>query len=172
MPFSSGIMGLEINMASPSENAIKAFETLTHYLKSKGWSVQEMDVEFALVSEQQGEFYHTKYYFQIFPEHEQFLFYIAPQINLFEHMLPAAAEYICRANYGMRIGNFDLSFRDGQVSFRSGVNFRGTLLSEALIDGVMEPALQAFDEFFPGLKEVIAEIATPLEAIRKMKYGE
>ena len=72
----------------------------------------------------------------------------------------------------MRIGNFELDYSQAAVCFRSGVNFVGTALTAALIRGAVEPALAAYDEFFPGLARVIAGLDTPEKAIQVIEYGE
>jgi hypothetical protein len=158
-------------MKRPSTGANLAFETLSHYLKTRDWRVEKINEKLAFISQKDGQFVPLKYYFQIVPEHQHFLFYIVPQINVLDHQLALISEYICRANFGMRIGNFELDYNDGQVNFKSSINFCGTQLTDILIDGVIEPALKAFDEFFPGLRMVYAEIETPKEAIRKIEYG-
>lgn len=47
--------------------------------------------------------------------------------------------------------NFELDFRDAQVSLKSSLNYKDVELSEQLIDNVIQPALVAFNEFFPAL---------------------
>lgn len=41
-----------------------------------------------------------------------------------------------------------------------------------MLDNVIQPALAAFDEFFPAAAQVIAGIQTPVEAIRSVEYGD
>ena len=94
---------------------------------------------------------------------------IVPEINLTKDLLQPSAEYICRVNSGMRIGNFELDFRDGAVSFKSSINFKGVTFSERLIDNVIQPALTAYDESYPGLVRVLAGLDTPKNAIAKIE---
>lgn len=149
-----------------------AIETLGGYLRDQAWSAERLAEDTAFKSRRELELCPVVYYFQIKPDLEQFLFYIVPELSLFEDMLAPCAEFVCRANHGMRIGNFELDFRAGQLSFRSSLNFKGVELSAVLIDNVIQPALTAFDEFFPGAARVIAGLDTPAEAIRKIEYGD
>jgi hypothetical protein len=158
-------------MSEDSNNDQPAFRNLASYLKDKGWQVDEIESGSAFKSSKDGELCPLIYYFQIKPDLEQFLFYIVPHINLLEQMIPPAMEYVCRANVGLRIGNFELDVRDGQITFKSSVNYKGLELSAQLIDNTIQPALTAFDEFFPGLANVIAGIETPASAIAKAEYG-
>ena len=159
-------------MATVNENGARAFATLKQYLDHAGWQVEEIEPGSSFRSRKERERAAVIYYFQIKTELEQFLFYIVPEINVFKELLHPAAEYICRANFGMRIGNFELDFRDGQVAFRSSINFKGVPLSEKLIDNMIQPALTAYEEFYPGLIRVLAALDTPAQAIAKIEYAE
>jgi hypothetical protein len=158
-------------MAEDSKNGQHAFQVLARYLRDNGWQVEEIEPGSAFKSSKDGELCPLIHYFQLKTDLEQFLFYIVPHINLLEQMIPLAMEYICRANVGLRIGNFELDVRDGQVTFKSSVNFKGLELSAQLIDNTIQPALTAFDEFFAGLADVIAGIETPASAMAKAEYG-
>jgi hypothetical protein len=159
-------------MSSTTNNGMEAFRAVRHFLAKREWKVEEIPDASAFKAKVDDELCPRTLFFQVKTEHEQFLFYILPTLTLLPDMLPAIAEFVARANFGMRIGNFELDYRECQVCFRSSVNFKGVPLSEPLIDGVITPALQAFDEFFPGLARVIAGLDTPSKAIRAIEYGE
>jgi hypothetical protein len=72
----------------------------------------------------------------------------------------------------MRIGNFELDYEGCKVSFRSSLNFKDVPVTETLIDNVIAPALEAFDEFFKGVVQVMAGVETPVRAIRLIEYGD
>ena len=42
-----------------------------------------------------------------------------------EEMRVPMAEFLTRANYGLRIGNFEMDFEDGEVRYKSSVDFEG-----------------------------------------------
>lgn len=140
-------------------------------MRDHGWKPEAVPEQHAFKEERETQYGPITYYFQIEPELEQFLFYISPEIRLLKEQLLPVAEYIVRANFGMRIGNFELDMKAGKISFRSGLNFKGQGLSAALIDGAVQPALKAFEEFYPSLEKVFAGIKTPVEAINEAEYG-
>jgi hypothetical protein len=148
-----------------------AVEVLRLFLAEDHWAVEPVAGRHAFKATGEDELAPLLYYFQVV-EQEQFLFYIQPQLTLLPEMLPSVAEFIARANFGMRIGNFELDYSEAAVCFRSGVNFKGTGLTAALISGAVEPALAAYDEFFPGLARVIAGLDTPAKAIQSIEYGD
>ncbi len=146
-------------------------EMVQRYLRDHQWKAEAMPKEHAFKEERETKYGIVTYYFQIEPELDQFLFYISPEIRLIKEQLLPVAEFVVRANFGMRIGNFELDMKEGKVSFRSGLNFKGQGLSTALIDGAVQPALKAFEEFYPSLEKVFAGIMSPLEAINEAEYG-
>ena len=146
-------------------------DVLRRYLALGSWNAKPIDGRNAFKATADDELAPRVYYFQIVDQ-EQFLFYIQPQLTLLPDMLPRMAEFIARANFGMRIGNFELDYSQAAVCFRSGVNFKGTGLTEALIRGAVEPALAAYDEFFPGVVRVFAGVEPPARIIQSIEYGE
>ncbi len=155
---------------SSTSNAALAFETLREYLKQGGWKASELEGKHAFKVVKKRRSIPLTYYFQILEEEEQFLFKIVPVLTLFPDLLALAAEYTARANYGMRIGNFEVSYADAMITFKSGLNFKGQRLTRAWIDNAVQPALTAFAEYFPGLMKVLAGLETPVEAVRKIEY--
>ena len=158
--------------STTNKNGLAAFQTLRQYLEKSEWNASEMEGQYAFTASVDDPLCPRDYFFQIKVELEQFLFYIAPNLMLLPDMLPAVTEYIARANYGMRIGNFDLNYDAGKVNFRSSLNFKGVPLDDQLIDNVISPALMAYDEFFPGLVSVFAGVETPARAVHAIEYGE
>jgi hypothetical protein len=158
--------------SSNNANGLEAFQTLRQFLAKGEWNAKEMEGQFAFTARVEAPLCPRNYFFQIKIELEQFLFYIAPTLTLLPDMLPGVAEYIARANYGMRIGNFDLDYKGAKVNFRTSINFKGVPLVEQMIDNAISPALVAYDEFFPGLIEVIAGSETPERAISLIEYGD
>lgn len=158
--------------STKNANGLAAFETLRQFLQRGNWNATELKGQYAFTARVEAALSPRNYFFQVKIELEQFLFYIAPTLTLMPDMLPGVAEFIARANYGMRIGNFELDYARGKVNFRSSINFEGVPLVEQLIDNAVAPALVAYDEFFPGLVNVFAGIQTPEVAIRAIEYGD
>lgn len=103
---------------------------------------------------------------------EQFIFYATVPIKVPEESRGAMAEFLTRANYGLRIGNFELDYSDGEVRYKSSVDFEDAELTPALIRNVMYPSVQTVDRYLPGILRVTYGGATPLEAIHEIEGGE
>jgi hypothetical protein len=83
----------------------------------------------------------------------------------------AVAEFITRANYGLRIGNFELDFDDGEVRYKSSLDFEGLALTPELIRNTIYPAVQTIDRYLPGLMSVFYASKSPAEAIAEVEEG-
>ncbi len=77
------------------------------------------------------------------------------------------AEFICRANYGLRNGNFELDMSDGEIRYKTYVDCDGVIPSEEVVKGsIIIPAMM-FDRYAPGLLDVMFKGATAEDAIAK-----
>ena len=76
------------------------------------------------------------------------------------------AEFVCRANYGLRNGNFEVDMRDGEVRYKVFVDCDGGQLPtrEIIRGSIIIPAMM-FERYSPGLLDVIFKGAKAAEAI-------
>jgi hypothetical protein len=99
----------------------------------------------------------------------QLLLYAVAPVKAPEETRLAVAELIARANYGLRIGNFELDFSDGEVRYKSSLDFEATELNAQWIRNAIYPAVQTMDRYLPGLMSVIYGGKTPYEAIEDIE---
>ena len=81
-------------------------------------------------------------------------------------VMSAIAEFVCRANYGLRNGNFEVDMRDGEIRYKVFVDCDGGILpSRDVIRGsIIIPAMM-FERYSPGLLDVIFKGSSAAEAI-------
>jgi hypothetical protein len=76
------------------------------------------------------------------------------------------AEFVCRANYGLRNGNFELDFRDGEVRYKCYVNCDGQMPSTEIVkDSIYVPYFM-MKRYGDGIISVIFGNQTAEEAVR------
>lgn len=88
-----------------------------------------------------------------------------------EDTLAAVAEYLLRANYGMKNGCFDFDFNDGEISFRLPI-YCGEEVSAPTheqINFAVDSCLFAVQRYSDGLVKVIYGLETPKDAIEKIE---
>lgn len=150
-------------------NGLAAFATLGEFLEKDGWYPQRLEgrtIYRAYFSGKNGQF---PCFAQIVVSLEQFIFYCVATVHVPEELRLAVAEYITRANYGLRIGNFEMDYGDGEVRYKSSLDFEGVTLTPTLIRNTIYPAVTTMDRYLPGLMKVIYGGRTPYEAIEEIE---
>ena len=67
----------------------------------------------------------------------------------------SVALFLTRANYRMRIGNFEMDLDDGRVRFKSQAIGSGDSMEPERIATVVNSGLSAMDRYFPGLAKTV-----------------
>ena len=106
-----------------------------------------------------------------FEESSQALFYSICPIKAPEAGREQIVEFIMRANYGMKIGNFEMDYEDGdgEIRYKTSIDVGDDRLTYALIAKLVEPNIAMMDNYLPGIMQVIVEDATPLQAIEMVE---
>jgi hypothetical protein len=154
-----------MNEQVENTNSLEAFQVLEQFLTEDGWYPQQLEDRMIFRMGFEGSNGRVACYAQIRAELEQLLFYVYAPIKAEEEMRLAVAEYITRANYGLRIGNFEMDFSDGEVRYKSSLDFEDVSLHPEMIKHAIYPAVQTMDRYLPGLMSVIYGAKTPEAAI-------
>lgn len=150
-------------------NGLHAFETLGRWLESDGWFPVQDEERYMFRVNFSGKNGLLRCYASVKVDLQQYVFYAISPIKVPEELRMAVAEFITRANYGLRIGNFELDYNDGEVRYKSSLDFEDTELNDELIRHATYAAVQTMDHYLPGLMRVIYGGATPYEAIREIE---
>jgi hypothetical protein len=155
-----------------NENGLRAFETLGQFLTEDDWYPQQLEDKTIYRVGFSGKSGQLTCFAQIRADLEQFLFYAVAPVKVPEDLRVAAAEFITRANYGLRIGNFEMDFSDGEVRYKSSLDFEGETLTPQLIKLAIYPAVQTLDRYLPGLMAVVYGDKTPAEAVAEIEKSD
>ncbi|MBN1202725.1 MAG: YbjN domain-containing protein [Anaerolineae bacterium] len=150
-------------------NGLQAFETLREFLTQDEWHPQQIEGKHVYRMLFVGKNADLRCYAQIIVHMEQLLFYAVAPTRVPEEVRPAVAEFLSRANYGMHIGNFELDYSDGEVRYKSSLDFEGEALTPNLIRHAIYPAVLIMDRYLPGLMSVVYGGRTPFEAIEEIE---
>ena len=99
-----------------------------------------------------------------------FTFYSAIGAIIPENKRVLVAELITRINSGLIIGNFDLDFDDGEVSYKTSIDFDGVELAEPLIRNLIDANVTIADNFFYTIVEGITSDLLPEQLLAKRKH--
>ncbi len=68
----------------------------------------------------------------------------------------AMMELLTRANYGLVIGNFELDPDDGELRFKTSIDFGSDRLSGEVLARLIQHNVDAFEQYLPAVEAVIA----------------
>lgn len=100
---------------------------------------------------------------------QQFIFYSIAPANVPEDKRREMAEFITRANYGMRIGNFEMDFSDGELRYKSSIDGEDDRLSAPLVKHMVYPNVLMMDKYLPGILGILYGNKTAQQAIEEIE---
>jgi hypothetical protein len=102
-------------------------------------------------------------------EPDQILVYAVCNSKTPEEKRQAMAELVTRANYGLKIGNFELDFGDGEVRYKTSLHFVGQIEQEPMINQLVLTNILTMDHYMPALMALIYTDLSPVEALGKVE---
>jgi hypothetical protein len=82
---------------------------------------------------------------------------------------PAIAEAIARANFSLRIGQFELDCDDGELSFYIAHILHGDLLEDEVIERMFVTSISMLNRYLPAFLSVIYGNELPKDAIQHVE---
>ena len=111
-----------------------------------------------------------KIIYDILVHEDSFTVYAASPIGPDEkdrEQMTTAMEFICRANYGLRNGNFELDLNDGEIRYKSFVDCEGAFPSREIVKNSIYVPAAMFKRYSEGITSILYKNATAKEAIEK-----
>ena len=84
----------------------------------------------------------------------------------FKDELPQMAEFITRANYGLKYGAFEMNYDNGDVRFHLTFPMAAIRADKMLLQMLLAIPAQMLDKYAKGFSEVFWDLKTPEEAIK------
>lgn len=84
-----------------------------------------------------------------------------------ERMMSVMADFICRANYGMKNGNFELDMMDGEIRYKCYVDCEGALPCDDVIRNSIYCPAQMLERYGAGIVDIVCLGVSPADAISK-----
>ncbi len=75
------------------------------------------------------------------------------------------AEFICRANYGLRDGNFEMDFNDGELRYKCFMNCNGSIPTKNMVGASIHCPAAMFDRYSKGIMQILFGDMSAAEAI-------
>lgn len=93
-----------------------------------------------------------------------------PSMNADANTRASVLEYISRANYGVRSGNFEMDLNDGEVRYKTYTNAKGLdrIPDEIIEDSIVIPAMM-FNRYGDGMAALMFGFSDPVTEIKKVE---
>lgn len=147
----------------------KILDVAESHLRQAEWIFERMQGRDAIRCSVRAKNASFRLYLDAIESHEQFLVYAVSPNPIPEARRPAAAEYVTRANYGMRIGNFEMDLNDGEIRYKVSADVEGSSLTPRMVENMIATAVTTLDRYFPGLMGICFADQNPLEAIERIE---
>ena len=139
------------------------------YLKNDEWPFEEMENLTGIRSGFQGEHGTWTCVARTHEDDSQLLFYSVLQNEVPEAYRAPVAEFLTRANYGMRIGNFEMDFSDGEGRYKTSIDIEGGVVSTPMLRNLIGLNVSTMNRYFLGISKVMYGGATPADAIAEIE---
>ena len=83
-----------------------------------------------------------------------------------KEMLPQMAEFITRANYGLKYGAFEMDWNDGEIRFHLTTPMSAILADRRRLIELLAIPSQMLDRYSRGFTEVLMGLKSPVDAIK------
>ena len=117
-----------------------------------------------------GKIGSLNYVFDIREEH--YVVYVFIDLHADEKIRKEVAEYLTRANYGIRFGNFELDMNDGEIRYKVAVDCDHINLSREIVETSVNAPFAMFNRYGEHLCRVIFGLETAKEAITQADETE
>lgn len=87
----------------------------------------------------------------VFVRDTDYCVYTVLNSNAEKKAFARVAEYLHRVNYGTHDGNFELDYRDGEIRYKTYVNFEGITLSPTVIEDSIFVTIFMFEKYGKNL---------------------
>ncbi|MFZ3221783.1 MAG: YbjN domain-containing protein [Rugosibacter sp.] len=155
---------------SPEDNSATLFGRISEWFDKNDWNYNTYGEEeekslSARVSCSNGKW---RLVVRASEELRESYFWSTLDINVPEDRRMAVAEFITRANYGKRIGFFEMDWRDGEIRFNVSFSIADGALTDVQIAKAADGVLNGMDRHFVALMSVIYGGQDPLAALTEM----
>jgi hypothetical protein len=156
----------EITEEVASERTI--FQVMVSLFQEEEWAFKQLDSStlYLLFQGKNGQF---NCYARAREAQQQFVFYSLCPVKVPQKKRKQLGEFVCRANFGMIIGNFELDFNTGEIRYKTSIDIKDNFLTEETLKQLVYTNVLTLDQYLPGIEAVISSKTSPEEAIAQIE---
>ncbi len=145
----------------------KAIEVIKSYLTKNDWNYEfdEEKKRFSMGINMNNVLGNVKIYISV--ESSSYNVYAVLNSNAEEECRDKVGEFLHRANYGMKNGNFEMDYRDGEIRYKSFVNFKNIVVSEEIVEDSILVGIAMMNRYGKGLLKMMLGGGTPEKCVEE-----
>ena len=151
-----------------SKSDIKAAEILLEAKEFRGANNRAYYGIFYFTLQMKSEISNINYFVGV--REKSLSFYGIIQMNADpkdEKLMGQMAEFVCRANHGLKNGCFDLNFENGEICYRSYLDCDGIIPSKNMVGNSIYCIATMYMAYAPAISEILYGDVTAKEAVEK-----
>jgi hypothetical protein len=147
----------------------RAFEAVVQYFEQDGWKFTLHDDRRTVMLGVTGKNGRYQCFVHVRDEHPVVSVFSIAGVRVPEAKLPAMAEFLTRANYGLCLGNFEMDYSDGEVRYKTSLDIRDGELTTDMIKVLVHANFGTMDRYFPGMMAVLSGSGSPESAVARIE---
>ena len=157
---------------SASPNVARAIRTLERVLTEIGWEPEPAEGIAGFAVDFGEPHLPVATALAAVSPQEQFVLYLNFGFDAPPDRRDEFARFMARVNWVLTVGDFQLDYDDGQVRFRTSLDFADTELTEDLIRNGIRGAMAAVETYANAVADVVARGRTAAEALASVEADE
>jgi len=145
------------------------YDTMLQFFTEDDWRYDRIEGKPFLKMGFKGESGSWRCFAQAREEQKQFVFYSVLDVNVPEDKRAAMAEFITRANYNLILGNFEMDFDDGEIRYKTCIDFKceDARVTTGILKNAVYMNVIMTDKYFSGVMSVIYAGVKAKDAVDK-----
>lgn len=148
-----------------------AYEELVHLLDEREVSYERLEDHQAIRTDLRGDIGSYRITAQVNADADLFQVYGYSPLLVPEGCRPAVCEAVARANYGLRVGKFEMDLSDGELRFHAAQIMTDEGIGQDIMDRMICTAIGMLDTYLPAFLAIIYGNEIPEDAIRCAEAG-
>lgn len=151
--------------AGESTSGSATYDTLTDFLSAQGLLFTEEPAQGRVRFEYATEAAAWTTFAVAFEEAQQVAIYGVLPISVGPERRAAALELLARINFGQVVGNFEMNLDDGEVRFKTSLDFEGGELTLPLLRQLFAANVAMMEHYVPAILAVVLRGREPSAAL-------
>jgi hypothetical protein len=143
-------------------------DVIKQYCEEDGIKYRQMD-ERTILAGFQGRNFSYQLHAREREGQQQAIFISVAPVKVQPELRSLVAEYLCRANFGLILGNCELDFETGEVRYKTSVDVEGGALTTAMVKTLLHVNLSTIDKYAKGLIGILYRGLSPAQAIAEIE---